>query len=88
LAFNPAPPPTTQQVNELLTTARKRILRHLGKHDLLDDDRSDVDPLSEQASLLASCYTTSIARRQTLGPRPGAPLDRIGRDPHAASAMV
>jgi hypothetical protein len=67
LAFNPAPPPTTQEVNELLATARKRILRHLGKHGLLDDDHSDDDLLSEQPSLLASCYATSIARRQTLG---------------------
>jgi hypothetical protein len=33
--------------------------------------------------LLANCYATSIAQRQLLGPRPGAPLDRIGRDPHA-----
>jgi hypothetical protein len=76
LAFNPAPPLTTQEVNELLTTASKRILRHLGKHGLLDDDHSDIDRLSEQESLLASCYARSIARRQKLDARPDAPLDR------------
>ena len=83
LAFHPAPPPTTAEVTELLTTARKRILRHLGKHGLLNEDHGDLDPLSDEAPLLANCYATSIARRQTLGSRPGAPLDRIGRDPHA-----
>jgi hypothetical protein len=67
LAFHPAPPPTTEEVTELLTTVRKRILRHLGKRGLLDDDHGGVDPRSEQAPLLADCYATSIAHRQTLG---------------------
>ncbi|HEX7479697.1 MAG TPA: hypothetical protein VF331_17980 [Polyangiales bacterium] len=62
--------------------ARKRILRHLGKHGLLDDDGT-TDPLSEQAPLFATCYATSIAQRQTLGPQPGTPFTRIGRDPSA-----
>jgi len=72
-----------REVTELLTTARKRVLRHLGKHGLLNDDHGDVDPLRDEAPLLANCYATSIARRQTLGSRPGAPLHRFGRDPRA-----
>ena len=53
LAFHPAPPPTTPEVAELLTTVRQRIPRHLGKHGLLNDDHGDVDPLSDEAPLLA-----------------------------------
>ncbi|HEY2734831.1 MAG TPA: transposase, partial [Polyangiales bacterium] len=83
LIFHRAAPPTTLEVTELLTTARERILRHLGKRGLLDDDHGSADPLSEQAPLLADCYATSIAQRQLLGARPGAPLDRVGGDPHA-----
>ena len=81
--FHPAPPPTTEEVTELLTTVRKRVLRHLGKHGLLDGDGTTEDPLRDEAPVLASCYATSIAQRQTLGTRPGAPLSRIGRDPNA-----
>lgn len=83
LAFHAAPPPTTQEVTELLTKVHKRIQRHLGKHGLLDDDHANLDALSEQAPLLADCYTTSIAHRQTLGTQPGAPLASVGRDPNA-----
>ena len=60
LAFHPAPPPTTPEVSQLLTTARKRLLRHLGKHGLLNDDHGDVDRLSDEAPLLANCYAASI----------------------------
>jgi hypothetical protein len=50
---------------------------------LLDDERGYADPLSDEAPLLASCYATSIGHRQTVGKRPGAPLQRIGQDPDA-----
>jgi hypothetical protein len=42
LVFHHAPRPTTPEVSELLMTARKRILRHLGQCGLLDDDHGKL----------------------------------------------
>jgi hypothetical protein len=50
---------------------------------LIDRDHCDIDALQDEAPMLASCYATSIAGRQTIGRRKGAKLDRIGADPHA-----
>jgi hypothetical protein len=83
LRFNGADPPSDADIAALLATIRKRILSHLERRGLLQDDRAD--PLSDEAPLLASCYATSIAHRETLGKNPGARLRRLG-DPDAARA--
>jgi hypothetical protein len=59
---------------------RRRVLRHLRRHGWLDDTNGDADPIADEAPVLAACYRGSITRRQTLGPRPGAPLARVGSD--------
>jgi Putative transposase len=76
LRFAPAEPPNDEDIAKLLATIRTRIIRHLERHGLLQDDQAD--PFSDEAPLLASCYATSIAHRQTLGKRPGTRLLRLG----------
>ncbi len=83
LRFHQAEAPRDEEIAALLAKIRTRILRHLDKQGLLDDDQGRVDPLSDEAPLLASCYATSIGQRQTVGSRPGASLPRIGQDPDA-----
>lgn len=83
LRFHRADAPSDADIAALLATIRKRILRHLDRHGLFQDDRAD--PFSDEAPLLATCYATSITHRQTLGKHPGARLHRLG-DPDAARA--
>jgi Transposase zinc-binding domain/Putative transposase len=83
LHFHRADPPSDADIAALLATIRKRILRHLDRHGLLQDDRAD--PFSDDGPLLATCYATSITHRRTLGKHPGARLHRLG-DPDAARA--
>jgi hypothetical protein len=83
LRFHAAAPPSDADIAALLATIRERILRHLERQGVLQDDRTD--PFREQAPLLATCYATSIAHRQTLGKRHGARLHRLG-DPDVARA--
>ena len=83
LRFHNAAPPSDADIAALLATIRKRILRHLERHGMLHDDQAD--PFSDESPLLANCYATSIAHRQTLGKWPGTRLHRIG-DPDAARA--
>jgi hypothetical protein len=86
LRFHRAEPPNDRDIAELLATIRTRVLRHLDKRGLLDDDHGRADRLSDEAPLLASCYATSIGHRQSVGSRPGASLPRIGRD-HESSRV-
>ena len=81
LSFHAAPPPTDEELAQLLGAVRTRTLRYLTRQGLLDDDRADFDPLCDEAPLLANCYASSIGGRQTLGSRPGSPLARLGHDP-------
>ena len=52
------------------------MLGHLRRHGWFDDTPDATDPVADEALMLAACYQGSIARRQTLGLRPGAPLQR------------
>jgi hypothetical protein len=83
LSFHPTQPPTQGELARLLARTRSRILRHLERRGLREDDHGDSDPIGDQAPVLASCYATSIGGRQTLGRGSGRKLTRIGADPHA-----
>ena len=63
-----------------LGTVRERVLRHLRRHGWLAEAADDVDPVAEREPVLEACYAGSIARVQTLGPHPGAPVTRVGAD--------
>jgi hypothetical protein len=52
----------------------------LRRHGWLDDSGADADPIADEEPVLAACYRGSIAKLQTLGPRPGAPLSRLGAE--------
>lgn len=67
-----------RELQALLGVVRRRVLRHLRRHGWLDDTPDATDPIADEAPVLAACYRGSIARRQTLGRRPGAPLQRLG----------
>ena len=80
LRFHELPPPSDDELRVWLTTVRRCILRHLRRHGWLDETDVDADPIADDNPVLAACYRGSIARRQTLGPRPGAPLARVGNN--------
>ena len=80
LIFHELPSPSDRELHALLAVVRWRVLRHLRRHGWFDDTVGDADPIAEEAPVLAACYRGSIARRQTLGARAGAPLARVGAD--------
>jgi hypothetical protein len=87
VTFHQLPSPSDRELHALLETVRRRVLRHLRRHGWVDDADSHTDPLANDDPVLAACYQGSIARVQTLGPRPGAPLSRVGTDRDRRMAM-
>jgi hypothetical protein len=82
--FHPLPPPTDAEVARLVTTIRARILRLLGRRGLGPDaDVSRPDPVAEDSPTLAGLSSASVQGRVALGPRAGARLMALGRDPEA-----
>jgi len=81
LTFHKLPAPSDRELQALLAVVRQRVLGHLRRHGWLDDTPEATDPITDQAPVLAACYQGSITRRQTLGSRPGAPLQRLGSEP-------
>jgi hypothetical protein len=81
LTFHALPSPSDRELHELLETVRRRVLRHLHRHGWLSGEVDDVDAIADRDPVLAGCYAGSLARVQTLGPRPGAPVARVGADP-------
>ena len=82
--FHKLPAPSDRELRALLFLVRRRVLRHLRRHGWFDGTDGDADPAAEQSAVLAACYRGSIARRQTLGPRPGAPVQRLGAEQRGA----
>ena len=83
LQFQRAAPLRDQEIHTLLIRIRKRVLRHLHRQGVLENEY-DIDPFSDESPVLASCYATSIGGRQMLGERPGSKLQRVGHDPHTS----
>ena len=82
--FHVMPPPTDEEVAQLLTTVRVRVLRLLARRGLGPDaDASPADPLAEDSLVLAGLSRASVQGRIALGPRAGARLIAVGRDPDA-----
>jgi hypothetical protein len=80
LTFHKLPSPSDRELHALLATVRRRVLHHLRRHGWLDGTHGEDDPIAHEDPVLPACYRGSIARRQTLGPRPGAPLVRVGAE--------
>jgi len=70
-----------------LHTIRARILRRLARHDLgIDADGSRADPVAEESPVLAGLSRASVQGRVALGPRAGARVRGLGRDPEAGGS--
>ena len=82
--FHPLPPPTDAEVAHLVTTIRARVLRLLGRRGLGPEANvSRADPVAEDSRALAGLSSASVQGRVALGPRAGARLMALGRDPEA-----
>jgi len=80
LTFHALPSPRDDELRAMLGTVRRRVLSHLRRYGWLDDSGGDADTIADEEPVLAACYRGSIAKRQTLGPRPGAPLSSLGAE--------
>jgi hypothetical protein len=85
LRFQPLAAPTDSEVARLLATLHRRILRLLCRRGLDAEASADVgpDPLAEESAALSAVASASVAGRVAIGPRAGARVLRIGRDPDA-----
>jgi hypothetical protein len=83
LAFHAVAPPSDPDVARLLGTIRRRILRLLRRRGLAADAAPGVDPLAEESPALAGISSAAVQGRIALGPRAGARVMQIGREPDA-----
>src|SRR5438128_12394102 len=81
--FHPADPPSEEDVARLLATIRRRVLRLLARRGLAVEDAPDGDPLAEESPALAGISSAAVQGRVALGPRAGARVIQIGREPDA-----
>jgi hypothetical protein len=80
VVFHPAPPVTDLDVAEVLATIEPGIVRLLDRRGRGDHDDTAVDPLAEQAPVLAGLAAASVQGRVALGRTRGARVSRL-RDP-------
>ncbi len=88
LDFHAAEPPSDEEVARLLATIYRRVQRLLARRGLDVDDPPDVDPLAEESPALAGISSASIQGRIALGPRAGARVLQLGREPDAPWVMT
>ncbi len=75
----PAPPLSDDDVQEIVETTARRIIRLCSKRGLLDD--SQADPLAADEPLLAAITAASVRGVVATGERAGQRLRRVLRDP-------
>ena len=85
LEFHPAAPPTDADVARLLATVCRRVRRLLARRGLDGGGAGEAlpDPLTEESPALAGISSASVQGRVALGPRAGARVLQIGREPNA-----
>ena len=77
--FVPAPALSDSDVQQIVQTTAHRVIRLCRKRGLLEDGQ--VDPLSDEAPLLAAIAAASIRGAVATGERAGQRLRRVLRDP-------
>lgn len=85
LHFHPLDRLTDDDVAELVTKVRARILRLLHKEGVFDDGQFSFafDELSDESASLSGMYGASVQGRVSMGDRAGLRVRRIGSDPNA-----
>jgi len=85
--FVPAPAPTDLEVTRLLGAIRRRIVRLVARHGIdLECPSTEVDPSDERlvaCPVYAEIQGAAVLGRVATGPRAGAAVVRVGRDPAA-----
>ena len=77
--FVPTPPLTDDDVQQIVQTSARRIIRLCTKRGLLDD--SQIDPFIDQQPVLAAITSASVRGIIAAGERAGQRLRRVLRDP-------
>ncbi|MGH7392375.1 MAG: transposase [Candidatus Rokuibacteriota bacterium] len=84
LRFQPAPPPTDDEVGRVLATIATRVRRLLRRRGLdAEADIAPPDPLAEESTALAGISRASIQGRIAVGRRAGRRVWRLGETPEA-----
>ena len=84
LHFQPAPPPTEEEIGVLLATIARRVRRLLRRRGFdADPDLAPADPVTAESAALAGISSASIQGRIALGRRAGARVWRVGEEPDA-----
>jgi hypothetical protein len=77
--FVALPPPTDDQIPQLIAPAAVRLMQQLDQRGVLDD--TDGDALAEDAPVLSGLTAASVQNTQALGPRAGQRVRRLLTDP-------
>jgi hypothetical protein len=85
LHFHPLDELTDDDVAELVTKVRARVLRLLHKEGVFEDGQFSFafDELSDESAALSGMYGASVQGRVSMGERAGLRVRRIGADPNA-----
>lgn len=81
--FHATAAPTDEDIADILLTVRVKTRRLLQRRGLApgEPDVEIVDPLAEEAPLLAACYGASVQGTVALGPRAGHSVSRLPSHP-------
>jgi hypothetical protein len=82
LRFHRLSPPTDADIARLVAVIARRVGRLLVRRGL-GDDADAADPLATESLALAGLASAAVQGRVALGPRAGAPVERLGADPDA-----
>jgi hypothetical protein len=82
--FHPLPPPTDEEIAQILEQIHERVTRLLRRCGRLPEDPSPTDPVAEQMPLLAGYAAASIQEAIATGSRAGQPVRRL----RTAAAVV
>lgn len=79
--FEREPTPTEEDVQRVLTSARRKVLRKLLKLGVVTPDEDDYDPVADTEPMLALCSNASMLDRVAVGKRAGQLVARVRRAP-------
>jgi hypothetical protein len=76
--FRALPPPSDAEVERIVATLARRLVRLLERRGLLEADPAEADPLAGDESVLGELYAASVRNRVASGPRAGQRIARLG----------